>query len=66
MTLLQKIEKTLNNKYLRIMKENSAQSINQSLITTYDSLKQVGNCKQKKELIKLLQCKNQDLHNFYI
>lgn len=48
------------------MKKNSTQSINRSLVTSYDSLKQVGNSKQGKELIKLLEYKNQDLHNFYV
>lgn len=66
MILLQKIGKTLNNKHLRITKEKSAHSINQFLVTTYDSSKRVGNHKQREELIKLLQCKNQDLHDFYI
>lgn len=47
--------------HLRTMEENSAHSTNKSLITPYDSLKRVGNLKQREELIQLLQRENQDL-----
>lgn len=46
--------------HLRAMEENSAHSTNKSLITPYDSLKRVGNLKQREELIQLLQRENQD------
>lgn len=47
--------------HLCTIEENSAYSINKSLITPYNSLKQVGNLQQREELIQLLQRKNQDL-----
>lgn len=64
MTLLRKIGKTSSNKHLRTTEENSAHSINQSLITTYESSKRDGNRKQREELIKLLQCENQRFTRF--
>lgn len=43
MTLLEKIEKTLSNKYFCTTEENIDQNINQFFVTTYDFLKPVRN-----------------------